>query len=92
MASGRDRSELPTLEFQSSARKLGRIGPYRLLAELGEGGMGVVYEALQARPLRRRVALKLIRRGMDSERVVGFRPVRSHEVLPDQFFVEYEPR
>ncbi len=47
-----------------------RIGPYRLLQVLGEGGMGVVYEAEQTAPIRRRVALKLIRLGLDSRQVV----------------------
>ncbi len=44
----------------------GRIGPYRLLQILGEGGMGVVYEAEQLEPVRRRVALKLLRIGLDA--------------------------
>ena len=48
-----------------------RIGPYRLLEILGEGGMGVVYTADQERPVRRRVALKLIRLGMDTKEVVA---------------------
>lgn len=47
------------------------IGPYRLLRPLGEGGMGEVYEALQEEPIHRRVALKLVRRGMDSARVAA---------------------
>ncbi len=47
------------------------IGPYRLLRPLGEGGMGEVYEALQEEPIHRRVALKLVRRGMDNERVAA---------------------
>jgi len=49
----------------------GEIGPYRLLRRLGEGGMGVVYEAQQSGALERRVALKLIRVGMDSREVVA---------------------
>jgi serine/threonine protein kinase/WD40 repeat protein len=47
------------------------IGPYRLLQELGEGGMGIVYLAEQLRPVRRRVALKVIRPGMDSRQVIA---------------------
>ena len=47
------------------------IGPYRVLRRLGEGGMGVVYLAEQSEPIRRRVALKIIKRGMDTERVIA---------------------
>jgi serine/threonine protein kinase/tetratricopeptide (TPR) repeat protein len=47
-----------------------RIGNYRILQKLGEGGMGLVYEAEQERPVRRRVALKVIKLGMDTEQVV----------------------
>src|SRR5262245_47161316 len=45
------------------------IGPYKLLQKLGEGGMGAVYMAEQEQPVRRRVALKLIKAGMDSAQV-----------------------
>ncbi len=47
------------------------IGPYKLLEKLGEGGMGVVYLAEQERPVRRRVALKVIKPGMDTDQVVA---------------------
>jgi len=47
------------------------IGPYRILQRVGEGGMGVVYEAEQKTPVRRRVALKVVKRGMDTREVVA---------------------
>lgn len=49
----------------------GSIGPFRLERELGEGGMGVVYLAHQQEPIRRRVAIKLIKVGMDTREVVA---------------------
>ena len=42
-----------------------RIGPYKLLQPIGEGGMGTVYMAEQTQPVRRTVALKLIKAGME---------------------------
>ncbi len=48
-----------------------RIGPYKLLQQIGEGGMGVVYMAEQERPVHRRVALKIIKPGMDSDLVIA---------------------
>ena len=42
-----------------------RIGPYKLLQQIGEGGMGVVWMAEQQEPVRRMVALKVIKAGMD---------------------------
>jgi len=47
------------------------IGPYRIQKRLGSGGMGVVYLAQQQKPVRRQVALKLIKHGMDTEQVVA---------------------
>jgi eukaryotic-like serine/threonine-protein kinase len=48
-----------------------RIGRYRLLRQIGEGGCGVVYMAEQEEPVRRRVALKVIKLGMDTRQVVA---------------------
>lgn len=48
-----------------------KIGRYKLLEKIGEGGMGVVYMAEQSEPVRRRVALKIIKLGMDSKQVVA---------------------
>ena len=47
-----------------------RIGPYLIVRVIGEGGMGSVYEAEQESPVRRRVAVKVIKRGMDTQEVV----------------------
>jgi hypothetical protein len=48
-----------------------RIGPYKLLQRIGEGGMGVVYMAEQEEPVRRKVALKIIKLGMDTKQVIA---------------------
>lgn len=47
------------------------IGPYKLLQQIGEGGMGVVYMAEQTKPIERRVALKIIKPGMDTRQVIA---------------------
>jgi eukaryotic-like serine/threonine-protein kinase len=47
------------------------IGPYRLLEQIGEGGMGVVFMAEQSQPVRRKVALKVIKPGMDTKQVIA---------------------
>src|SRR5215471_118722 len=49
----------------------GPIGPYRLLQKIGEGGVGQVWVAEQTSPLRRKVAFKLIKAGMDTKAVVA---------------------
>src|SRR5262245_5107181 len=46
------------------------IGPYRLLEQIGEGGFGIVFMAEQTEPVRRKVALKVIKPGMDTRQVV----------------------
>src|SRR6201999_3620875 len=48
-----------------------RIGRYKLLQQIGEGGCGVVYMAGQEEPVRRRVALKVIKLGMDTKSVIA---------------------
>ncbi len=60
-----------TTDAVSVERPGTQIGPYKLLQELGKGGMGVVYMAEQSRPVERRVALKVIRPGMDSREVIA---------------------
>ena len=48
-----------------------QIGPYKLLQQIGECGMGVVYMAEQKEPVKRRVALKIIKPGMDTRQVIA---------------------
>jgi tetratricopeptide (TPR) repeat protein len=57
----------PSAETESSQR----IGRYKILQKLGEGGCGVVYMAEQTEPVRRRVALKVIKLGMDTRQVIA---------------------
>ncbi|MCH7557616.1 MAG: serine/threonine-protein kinase [Planctomycetes bacterium] len=47
------------------------IGPYKLLELIGEGGFGAVYMAEQEEPIRRRVAIKIIKLGMDTKRIIA---------------------
>lgn len=47
------------------------IGPYRLLQQIGEGGMGIVFLAEQTEPVKRRVALKIIKPGIDTREVIA---------------------
>jgi serine/threonine protein kinase len=48
-----------------------RVGPFKLLQRIGEGGMGIVYMAEQEQPVRRKVALKIIKPGMDTRQIVA---------------------
>src|SRR5262245_30113794 len=47
------------------------IGPYRLIEQIGEGGMGTVWRVQQTEPVKRLVAVKLIKAGMDSRQVIA---------------------
>lgn len=58
-------------DADESARPGAPIGPYRLLQRIGEGGMGTVYQAEQTEPVRRTVALKVVKAGMDSRQVLA---------------------
>jgi serine/threonine protein kinase/tetratricopeptide (TPR) repeat protein len=72
-ADPRDESIPPATEpYQSPSEGVGtKIGGYKLLQKVGEGGFGIVYLAEQDRPVQRRVALKLIKPGMDSAQVIA---------------------
>ncbi|HLG59115.1 MAG TPA: serine/threonine-protein kinase [Vicinamibacterales bacterium] len=60
------------------------VGPYQIRGVLGQGGMGTVYEAEQVKPIRRLVALKLIRRGLDTDAVIArFKTERQALALMD---------
>ena len=61
-----------TRPFEPIGEKPGSvIGPYKLLEQIGEGGFGAVFMAEQERPLRRRVAVKVIKPGMDTRQVIA---------------------
>src|SRR5262249_51701694 len=64
---------LPALALDTPAgeRPGVAVGPYKLLEQIGEGGMGTVWMAEQTEPVKRQVAVKLIRSGMDSRQVVA---------------------
>src|SRR5205823_7210567 len=62
---------LPSFPTRRSSDLGTVIGPYKLLEQIGEGGFGVVFMAEQIQPIRRKVALKVIKPGMDTRRVVA---------------------
>ena len=61
----------PTIDCPMTEKPGTQIGPYKLLQQIGEGGMGVVYTAEQSEPVGRRVALKVIKPGMDTRKVIA---------------------
>ena len=63
----------PTVSYESGpSEPVGStVGPYKLMEQIGEGGMGVVYMAEQATPVHRKVALKIIKPGMDSRQIIA---------------------
>ena len=65
-----ERLALPSISPSRSSPGI-VIGPYKLLEQIGEGGFGVVFMAEQQRPVRRRVALKVIKPGMDTRQVIA---------------------
>ena len=66
------RRRAPRSTCQPISERAGTIiGPYKLLEQIGEGGFGVVYMAEQTEPVRRRVALKIIKPGMDTRQVIA---------------------
>jgi serine/threonine protein kinase len=70
-----DRPPLPEISTVDEPHLLegpgSRIGPYKLLQKIGQGGMGVVFLAEQLEPVQRKVALKVIKPGMDTQQVIA---------------------
>src|SRR4051812_5018137 len=60
-----------TVEHLRAQEPQTQVGPYKLLQQIGEGGMGDVFLAEQQRPVRRQVALKVIKAGMDTRQVIA---------------------
>ena len=67
-----DSTSVSNLEKEKTSALVGtQIGPYKVLQEIGEGGFGVVYMAEQTQPVDRKVALKIIKPGMDSREIIA---------------------
>jgi serine/threonine protein kinase len=62
---------VPTIDEPITERPGAVIGPYKLLQQIGEGGMGTVFMSEQTQPIQRKVALKIINPGMDSRQVIA---------------------
>ncbi len=70
-AEGPTRLGFGLLPEEDEERDPRNVGPYRILSRIGKGGMGVVYKAEQLRPVRRVVAVKLIKRGLDTQEFIA---------------------
>src|SRR5262249_25407691 len=64
-------SPVATIDEPLTERPGTLVGPYKLMEQIGEGGMGLVFVAEQQQPVRRKVALKVIKPGLDSRQVIG---------------------
>jgi non-specific serine/threonine protein kinase/serine/threonine-protein kinase len=83
-----DELTFSTPALRAIAEDLETIGPYRITRVLGEGGMGTVYEAEQLEPVHRRVAVKIVKLGMDTKEVVArFRTERQALAAMDHPYV-----
>src|SRR6266446_4388026 len=71
LATGPTSEETPVAPVRVTEKPGDRIGHYKLLQQIGEGGCGVVYMAQQEEPVRRLVALKIIKLGMDTKNVMA---------------------
>src|SRR5207249_3060064 len=69
--SGVDFKRTDVVNLRLTEKPGDKIGRYKLLQQIGEGGCGVVYMAEQEEPVRRRVALKVIKLGMDTKSVIA---------------------
>jgi tetratricopeptide (TPR) repeat protein len=65
------RSAVLTVDYPLAERPGSVIGPYKLLEQIGEGGFGLVFMAEQQQPVRRKVAVKVLKPGMDTRQVVA---------------------
>lgn len=65
------RADLPAANTDSRYKRGTMVGPYKLMEQVGEGGFGLVFVADQQVPVRRRVALKIIKPGMESREVIA---------------------
>ncbi|HVJ83109.1 MAG TPA: serine/threonine-protein kinase, partial [Planctomycetia bacterium] len=64
-------ADAPTRQQPIAERRGDVVGPYKLLEQIGEGGFGVVFLAEQSAPVRRKVALKILKAGMETRQVVA---------------------